>query len=79
MLVLGQRTPHATVDAVSQSRQVRDWRAFWGGLERGQDELGGGKLGEMRFEGRGPGGCGRGKVLGCGGHGAEEGTEAEDW
>ena len=78
MLVLGQRAPHATVDAVSQSRQVRDRRAFWGGLERSEDEFWGGKLGEMGFEGGGPGGCRRPEVLGCGRHGAEEGTEAED-
>ena len=79
MLVLGQRAPHAAVDAVSQSRQVRDRRAFRGGLEGGEDEFGGGKLGEMGFEGRGPGSCGRAEVMGCGGHGAEEGMEAEDW
>lgn len=78
MFVLGQRTPHATVDAISQSRQVWDWRALWGGLKRGQNEFRRGKLGKVRFEGRGPGSCGRGKVLGCGRHGAEEGTEAEN-
>lgn len=79
MLVLGQRAPHATVDAVSQSRQVWDWRVFWGGLKRCEDELRRGKLGEMGFKGRGPGGCRRTEVLGCGRHGAEEGTEAEEW
>ena len=66
MLVLRQRAPHATVDAVSQSRQVWDRRTFWGGLERGEDEFGGGKLGEMGLEGRGPGRLGRNQVLGCG-------------
>ena len=79
MLVLGQRAPHATIDAISQSRQVWDWRAFWGGLERGEDEFGGGKLGEMGFEGRGPRGGGRSEVLGCGRHATEDGTKAEDW
>ena len=79
MLVLGQRAPHATVDAVSQSGQVWDWRAFWGGLERGEDEFGGGKLREMGFKGRGPGGRGRREVLGCGRHRAEEGAKAKNW
>ena len=79
MLILWQRAPHTTIDAVSQSRHVGDWRTFGGGLERGEDKFGGGKLGDMGLESGGPRGCRRSKLLGCGGHGAKEGTKAEDW
>lgn len=48
-------------------------------MERGEDEFGRGKLGEMGFESRGPWSCGRGKLLGCGRHVAKEGAETEDW
>ena len=52
MLILWQRAPHTAVNAISQSGQIWDWRAFWSGLKRSEDKLGGGKFGKMGFEDR---------------------------
>ena len=78
MLVLRQRAPHTAVNAISQSRQVWDWRAFRSRLKRSEDKFRGRKLGEMGFEGRHPWGSGRDELLGCGRHVAENGAKAEE-
>ena len=77
MFVFGQGAPHATVDAVAQARDEGDGGVFGRGFEGAEDKFGGGKLGNVFFEGGLPGGGGNGEVGGCGGHGAGEGAETE--
>lgn len=79
MLVLRQRAPHTAVNAISQSRQVWDWRAFRSRLKRSEDKFRGGKLREMGFEGRYPWGSGCDELSGCSRHVAEDGAKSEEW
>lgn len=79
MFVLGQRAPHATVDAVAEAGDVGNCGAVGSGGEGCEYEFGGGKFGEVRFEGAFPGGGRGGEVGGCGRHGVEEGAETEGW
>ena len=77
MLVLGELTPHTTVDAVAEAGNVWDRRAFGGWGHGAEDELGRGHLGQV-FQEEGLPWCRRGgEVVSGGRHGAEELVEAE--
>ena len=49
MFVLGQLAPHAAVDAVAKAGDIGCWRRrVFGGVKRGEDELGRVQFGDMR-------------------------------
>ena len=78
MFVFGEGGPHAAVDAVARAGQVAGCCGGGSGAsggQRGEDEFGGGHLGEVGLEGLGPGGGGDGEVGCCGGHPCGCGSE----